>query len=234
MRIDVLTLFPGMFPGVFGESIIKRACEKDLVDIEVTNIRHYARNKHDNVDDSPYGGGPGMVLMCQPIFDAVEAVSSQGQNVDEIVLLTPQGRPLDQQLAQELSQKNRIMLIAGHYEGFDERIRTNLATMEISVGDYILSGGEIAAMVVVDAVTRLIPGVLGDEQSNVDESFSENLLEYPHYTRPADFRGLQVPDVLLSGNHAMIDKWRQEQAHKRTQERRPDIRTGDNKKDEIR
>ncbi|MCF7958389.1 MAG: tRNA (guanosine(37)-N1)-methyltransferase TrmD [Phycisphaerae bacterium] len=234
MRIDVMTLFPGMFPGVFGESIIKRASEKGLLDIQLTNIRDYARNKHDNVDDSPYGGGPGMVLMCQPIFDAVEAVCSQGQTVDEIVLLTPQGRPLDQQLAQELSQKKRIMLIAGHYEGFDERIRTNLATMEVSVGDYILSGGEIAAMVVVDAVTRLIPGVLGDEQSNVDESFSENLLEYPHYTRPADFRGLHVPDVLLSGNHAMIDQWRREQAHKRTQERRPDIRPGNMNNNETR
>ncbi len=228
MRIDVLTLFPGMFPSVFGESIIKRAQDKGLVDIEMTNIRDYADNKHNNVDDKPYGGGPGMVLMCQPIFDAVEAVSSQGDPVDEIILMTPQGRPLSQGLAQELSGKKRIMLIAGHYEGFDERIRENLATMEISVGDYILSGGEIASMVVVDAVTRLLPGVLGDDKSNVDESFSENLLEYPHYTRPAEYRGLKVPDVLLSGNHAMIEQWRQEQSIKRTQERRPDIMPGDN------
>ena len=223
MRIDVLSLFPEMFSGVFGDSIIKRAQDKGLVEIELTDIRDYAGGKHRSVDDKPYGGGCGMVMMCEPVFDAVEDVRSRGVEVDEIVLLTPQGQKFDQKLAQELARKQRLILIAGHYEGFDERIRTELATMEVSIGDYVLSGGEIPAMAVVDAVVRLIPGVLGDENSSKEESFSDGQLEYPQYTRPAEFRGMKVPDVLLSGNHAVIKQWRAEQAEKRTKSRRPDL-----------
>jgi len=223
MRIDVLSLFPEMFSGVFGESIIKRACDKGLVEIELADIRDYAGDKHRSVDDKPYGGGAGMVMMCEPVFDAVEDVCSQGGKVDEIVLLTPQGQKFDQKLAQKLSQKQRLILIAGHYEGFDERIRTELATMEVSIGDYVLSGGEIPAMAVVDAIVRLIPGVLGDENSCKEESFSNELLEYPQYTRPAEFHGMKVPDVLLSGNHGVIKQWRAEQAEERTKLRRPDL-----------
>ena len=223
MQIDVLTLFPEMFSGVFGVSMIQRAQDKGLLEIVLTNIRDYAEDRHRSVDDKPYGGGAGMVMMCGPVFAAAEAVQQQGPAVDEIVLLTPQGRRFDQALALDLSGRQRVMLIAGHYEGFDERIRTNLATQEVSVGDYVLTGGEIPAMVVVDAVARLIPGVLGDEQSSLEESFSGNMLEYPHYTRPADFRGLKVPEVLLSGNHQAIRQWREEQARQRTQQRRPDL-----------
>jgi tRNA (guanine37-N1)-methyltransferase len=223
MRIDVLTLFPEMFAGVFTESIIKRAGQKGLIEIVVTNIRDYAVDKHHSVDDKPYGGGPGMVLMCQPVFAAVEDVCSQGKQPDEIVLLTPQGRQFNQERAKELALKERILLIAGHYEGFDERIRSKLATMELSIGDYVLSGGEIPAMTVVDAVTRLIPGVLGDDLSNDEESFNNGLLEYPQYTRPAEFRGMKVPDILLSGNHQLIKQWRSRQARQRTNQRRPDL-----------
>ena len=223
MRIDLLSLFPGMFSGVFGESIVKRAQEKGLLEIALTNIRDYAKDNHRSVDDRPFGGGSGMVLMCEPLFAAVEDVSGQGEPIDEVILLTPQGRRFDQKVANELAGKSRLMLIAGHYEGFDERIREHLATMEISIGDYVLSGGEVPAMVVVDAIARLLPGVLGDEYSSVEESFSEGLLEYPQYTRPADFRGWQVPNVLLSGNHAEIKKWRQEQSQKRTRCKRPDL-----------
>jgi len=223
MRIDVLTLFPEMFAGVFTESIIKRAGEKGLIEIVVTNIRDYAVDKHRSVDDKPYGGGPGMVLMCQPVFAAVEDVCSQGKQPDEIILLTPQGRQFNQERAKELALKERILLIAGHYEGFDERIRSKLATMELSIGDYVLSGGEIPVMALVDAVTRLIPGALGDDLSSDEESFSNGLLEYPQYTRPAEFRGEKVPDVLLSGNHQLIKQWRSQQAQQRTNQRRPDL-----------
>lgn len=223
MRIDILTLFPEMFSGVFGESIIKRAQEKSLLEIALTNIRDYSEDKHRSVDDKPFGGGAGMVMMCQPVFDAVEDVQRQGAPVEEIILLTPQGRRFDQELAQELAPKKRLMLIAGHYEGFDERIREHVATMELSIGDYVLSGGEVPAMVLVDAITRLIPGVLGDQQSNQEDSFSLGLLEYPHYTRPADFRGQQVPEVLLNGHHEKIRQWRLEQAKQRTKQRRPDM-----------
>ena len=223
MRIDVLTLFPEMFAGVFTESIIKRARKKGLVEIVMTNIRDYAVDKHHSVDDKPYGGGPGMVLMCQPVFDAVEDICSQGKQPDEIILLTPQGRQFNQERAKELALKKRLLLIAGHYEGFDERIRTELATMELSIGDYVLSGGEIPAMTVVNAVTRLIPGVLGDDLSSNEESFSNNLLEYPQYTRPAEFRGMKVPEILLSGNHQLIRQWRSQQARQRTEQRRPDL-----------
>jgi tRNA (guanine37-N1)-methyltransferase len=223
MRLDVLTLFPEMCGAVLGESIIKRAQEKGLVEIVLTNIRDYATDKHRSVDDRPFGGGPGMIMMCGPVFAAIEELRKSGEPADEIILLTPQGRRFDQQLAKELAQKERLILIAGHYEGFDERIRNNLATKEISIGDYVLSGGEIPAMALVDAVTRLIPGVLGDERSSEEESFSDGLLEYPQYTRPADFRGMEVPEILLSGNHGEIKRWRQEQAQERTRQRRPDL-----------
>ena len=223
MRIDVLTLFPAMCAAAFSDSIVKRAQEKGLVEIVLTNIREFATDKHRSVDDKPFGGGAGMVMMCGPVFAAVEAVQRQGETADEIVLLTPQGRRFDQEQARQLAQKKRLILIAGHYEGFDERIRTGLATMAVSIGDYILSGGEIPAMVVVDAITRLIPGVLGDEMSCREESFSQGLLEYPHYTRPVEFRGMRVPEVLLSGNHGKISRWRQEQARRRTEKQRPDL-----------
>ncbi|MCH9021312.1 MAG: tRNA (guanosine(37)-N1)-methyltransferase TrmD [Planctomycetes bacterium] len=223
MRIDLLTLFPNMFDGVFAESIVKRACDKGWVEIVLTNIRDFASDKHRSVDDRPYGGGPGMVLMCQPVFDAVESVLQDGPPADEIILLTPQGETLNQNMARELSEKNRLLMLAGHYEGFDERIRTELATREISIGDYVLSGGEIPAMVVIDAMVRLIPGVLGDSQSIEEESFTDNQLEYPQYTRPENFKNMKVPDVLLSGNHQKIKTWRREQSRLRTQTRRPDL-----------
>lgn len=223
MRIDVLTLFPDMFASVFGASIVKRAQEKDIVDIALTDFRDYALDNHRSVDDKPYGGGPGMVLMCQPIFDAVNDVKQQGEPIDEVILLTPQGRKFDQALAHQLAEKKRLMFIAGHYEGFDERIRKNIATMEVSLGDFVLSGGEIPAMAAIDAVVRLIPGVLGGETSCDEESFSNGLLEYPQYTRPAEYDGMKVPDILLSGNHQAIEKWRQQQALQRTEQRRPDL-----------
>ena len=223
MRFDIVTLFPSMFEGVFGESIIKRASNNGLVDISITNLRDYAQGSYKKVDDAPYGGGPGMVLMCGPVFKAVEHLQSEGEPIDEIILMTPQGKSFNQQTAVELGNKNRIVLIAGHYEGFDERIRTELATMEISLGDFVLSGGELPAMVIVDAMTRLIPGALGDDDSIKEESFSEGLLEYPQYTRPADFRGFTVPEVLTSGNHAKIAQWREQCRRDRTKERRPDL-----------
>ena len=223
MRIDILSLFPEMFAGVFGASIIQRAQDKGLLEIVQTNIRDYAEDKHRSVDDKPYGGGPGMVMMCPPVFAALEGVAEVGGAIDEVILLTPQGRRLDQQLARELAEKQRLILIAGRYEGFDERIRTAAATMEVSIGDYVLSGGEIPAMVVVDAIARLIPGVLGDDESAVQESFQDGMLEYPHYTRPADFRGMKTPEVLLSGNHEAIRQWRLTQAQERTRQKRPDL-----------
>jgi len=222
MRIDVLTLFPEMLAAAFGDSIIKRAQDKGLVNITLTNIRNFSEDKYGSVDDKPYGGGPGMVMMCPPVFAAVEAAQAQGDKVDEIILLSPQGKRFDQTMAKELASKNRLVLIAGHYEGFDERIRT-LATKEISIGDYVLSGGEIPAMVLVDAIIRLLPGVLGHQRSSKEDSFSDGLLEYPHYTRPMDFRGMKVPEVLISGHHEKIRQWRLEQARNRTKQRRPDI-----------
>jgi len=223
MRFDVLTLFPDMFSGILNESIMKRACQNELVEVVLTNIRDYALDKHRSVDDNPYGGGPGMVMMCQPVFDAVEAVQKENGPADEIILLTPQGRRFDQNLARQLASKNRLILIAGHYEGFDERIRQHLPTMEVSIGDYVLTGGELPAMVMIDAITRLLPGVLGHEDSSVEESFSSSLLEYPQYTRPAEYRSWCVPDVLISGHHEQIRKWRLEQSKIRTLQRRPDL-----------
>jgi tRNA (guanine37-N1)-methyltransferase len=223
MRIDVLTLFPQQIDDFLRYSIIGRAREGNLVEIVCTNFRDFSRNKHRKVDDTPFGGGPGMVLMPEPVFDAVEAVEAQDPRPATRILLTPQGRPLNQALVRELAQKDRLIMIAGHYEGFDERIRLGLKPLEISVGDYVLSGGEGAAVVLIDAVTRLLPGVVGDTQSLDQESFSEATLEYPHYTRPREFRGMEVPEVLINGNHAKIEAWRKEQALERTQKRRPDL-----------
>ncbi len=221
MRIHILTLFPNMFTGPFGESIIKRAIDNGLVDIEIYNIRDYTYDRHHVVDDYPYGGGPGMVLKPEPLFAAVEAV--KGASEMPVLLLTPQGRLFDQRVAEEHAKYKEMILICGHYEGVDERVREHLVTDEISIGDYILSGGELAAMVVVDALVRQLPGALGSEESVRDDSHTCGTLEYPQYTRPHSFRGWDVPDVLLSGNHGEIASWRREQSLRRTIKRRPDL-----------
>jgi len=223
MQIDILTLFPDMFPGVFNSSILNRAREKEKFNYNVINFREYADNKHEKVDDYPYGGGAGMVLTAQPIFDAVSAITKNKQTKPRIILMCPQGEPYNQKKAEELAQEDHLIFICGHYEGYDERIREHLVTDEISIGDYILTGGELGAMVVVDSIVRLLPDVLGNEQSAPEDSFSTGLLEHPHYTRPANFRGMTVPDVLLSGNHAHIEAWRRQQSLKRTYERRPEL-----------
>ena len=221
MHIDILTLFPQMFQGIFDSSIIKRASEQNLVSIGVHNIRDYTHDKHHTADDYPYGGGAGMVLKPEPIFEAVESIERKADV--PVILLSPQGRLFSQQVAQELSRYSHLILICGHYEGVDERVREHLATDEISIGDYVLSGGELAAMVVIDAVFRLVPGVLGSEASPLDDSHVAGLLEYPQYTRPDTYRGWSVPEVLLSGNHAQIDNWRREQAIRRTYKHRPEL-----------
>lgn len=244
MRVDVLTLFPEMFEGVFGSSILGKARDRGLVSLNTVNFRDYANNKHNTVDDTPYGGGGGMVLKPDPIFAAVEAVTgrtyltdgndgdgeagmpaaeAEGSRSPRVILMCPQGETFTQAKAQELSREAHLIFICGHYEGYDERIRSHLVTDELSIGDYVLTGGELPAMTVVDAVVRLLPGVLGNESSAVTDSFSDGLLEYPHYTRPVNFRGLQVPDVLLSGHHAEIDKWRRQQSLLRTHARRPEL-----------
>ncbi|MGO9203602.1 MAG: tRNA (guanosine(37)-N1)-methyltransferase TrmD [Limisphaerales bacterium] len=220
MRIDVLTLFPAMFAGPLDESIIKRARETGRLDLRIHNLRDYAHNRHKTVDDRPFGGGPGMLLKPEPIFEAVEDL---GRESSRVVLLSPAGRTFNQGVASELAGQEHLLLISGHYEGFDERVRERLADDELSIGDYVLTNGGLPAMVVIDAVARLLPGVLGDQESALEESFSRGLLEYPQYTRPAEFRGMKVPEVLLSGNHADIARWRAEQARLRTQERRPDL-----------
>ncbi len=219
MHFDIFTLFPDMFQGPFTESILKRAQERGLLSIALHNIRDVATDKHHIVDDYPYGGGAGMVTKPEPIFAAIEAVYESGP----IILLTPQGRLFIQQIARALAQEQRVTLLCGHYEGIDERVRQHLVTDEISIGDYVLTGGELAAMVVVDAVSRLIPGVLGADASIQEESHSGNLLEYPHYTRPPEFRGWRVPDILLTGHHAQIARWRRKESLRRTRERRPDL-----------
>jgi len=223
LRIDILTLFPEMFDGFLSASIAGRAVRRGLVDVARTNIRDFATDAYGSVDDAPFGGGVGMVLMCQPIFDAVEYVRRQHAAPGKVVLLSPQGRPFEQQMAAQFAAEQRLILLAGHYEGFDERIRVGLADVEVSLGDFVLSGGEVAAMAVVDAVVRLLPGALGKDESSADESFSHGLLEYPQYTRPREFRGMATPEVLLSGNHAKIADWRLEQAKLRTMQRRPDL-----------
>lgn len=223
MRIDVLTLFPEAIEPFFGTSILGRAQAAGIVRIHCTNIRDFGQGERRSVDDRPFGGGPGMVLMCGPLFDAVEHAERQDPAPATRILLSPQGTPFTQGIAHELAALPRLLLICGHYEGFDERIREGLAPREISVGDYVLSGGEAAAMVVVDAVVRLLPGALGDETSNRSESFTDGLLEYPQYTRPRAFRDMAVPEVLLSGDHARIEAWRRAESLRRTRERRPDL-----------
>ncbi len=223
MHFDILTLFPDLFAGVFQESIIKRAREAGRVTIALHNIRDHAAGRHRVTDDTPYGGGGGMIMKPEPIFAAVEAILMEEIGSTPIILLTPQGRLFSQAIARELSRVPRLLLICGRYEGVDERIHQHLVTDEISIGDYVLSGGEIPAMVIVDAVTRLLPGVLGDPSATFEDSHAEGLLEYPQYTRPPDFRGYAVPDVLLSGHHANITHWRRQQALRRTWERRPDL-----------
>lgn len=221
MKIHVLSLFPDMFSGVFGASILKKAQEKQAVELAVSDIREYSENKHKQVDDYPYGGGAGMVLKPEPMFNAVEAIT-EGRK-PRVILMCPQGERFTQKKAEELAQEEELVFLCGHYEGYDERIRQYLVTDEISIGDFVLTGGELPAMTVIDAVVRLIPGVLGQADSHIQDSFSTGLLEHPHYTRPADFRGMKVPDTLISGNHAKIDEWREEQSFKRTLERRPDL-----------
>lgn len=223
MRIDILTLFPNMFTGVFNESILKKAMELGKVQYHITNFRDFSTDKHQAVDDYPYGGGAGMVLKPEPIFHAVEHIESVTNSSPRVILLCPQGERYTQKKAEQLAREEHLLFICGHYEGYDERIRENLVTDEISIGDFVLTGGELAAMVVVDSIVRLLPGVLGNEDSPVLDSFSTGLLEHPHYTRPAEFRGMRVPDVLLSGNHKLIDEWRRKQSLKRTLERRPDL-----------
>jgi len=223
MRVDVLSLFPDMFSGVFGQSILKKAQEKDALEISVLDFRQFSTNKHRNVDDYPYGGGAGMVLTPQPLFDAVDTLTKDTSIKPRIILLCPQGDRFDQKKAEELSHEEHLIFLCGHYEGYDERVREYLVTDEISIGDYVLTGGELGAMVVIDAVSRLLPGVLGKEESHLQDSFSTGILEHPHYTRPADFRGMKVPDVLLSGNHKNIENWRKKESLKRTFERRPDL-----------
>jgi tRNA (guanine37-N1)-methyltransferase len=224
MRIDIITIFPKMFEPVFNESIIKRAQAKGKVKICLRDLRDYTADKHRKVDDRPFGGGSGMVMNAEPIFNAVKAARSKNKiKNSKVILLCPQGKALTQKLAKSLAKEKNLILICGHYEGVDDRVRQKLVDEEISIGDYVLTGGELPAMVLVDAVVRLIPGVLGDKNSLNFESFEGNLLEYPHYTRPANFRGMCVPSVLLSGDHKNIESWRKKEALKRTKLRRPDL-----------
>jgi tRNA (guanine37-N1)-methyltransferase len=219
MRFDVLTLFPGIFDGYLQQSLLKLAIERGLVDVRLWNIRDYTADKHQKVDDRPFGGGPGMLICCQPVFDCVAAVQADGPSPGQLVMLSPQGRRLDHQLVTELASHERLLLLCGRYEGFDERIRTGLAPLEVSVGDFVTNGGEVPAMLVIDTVIRHVPGVLGDETSSKYDSFSEaGLLEHPQYTRPREFRGMEVPPVLLSGNHEQISRWQAEESLRRTEE----------------
>lgn len=222
MQFDIFTLLPEVFPAYLDTSILKRARERGLIDVRVHNIRDYTHDRHHTTDDTPYGGGGGMVMKPGPVFEAVESALG-ADPVCPVIMLTPQGRVFDQRVAQELSQHKRIALICGRYEGIDERIREHLVTDEISIGDYVLTGGELPALLIVDAVSRLLPDVLGDPTGAEDDSHASGLLEYPHYTRPPEFRGWPVPDVLLSGDHAKIDKWRREQSLLRTLKKRPDL-----------
>lgn len=231
MRIDVITIFPGMFEAVLGESIIKRAQKKEKVSIKIHNLRDYTSDKHRTVDDKPFGGGPGMVLKIEPIYKAVKDILGESdakrRGNSKVILLSPQGKRFEQRMAKSLSKLDGLLLICGHYEGVDERVKKLLVDYEISIGDYILTCGELPAMVLIDSIVRLVPGVLGDERSRLTESFENNLLEYPQYTRPATFCGMEVPKVLLSGDHNKIEEWRFKQALKRTQNVRPDLLTPD-------
>ena len=226
MKIDVLTLFPGMFAGPLDESIIMRARKNGLLELAIHHLRDWTHDRHRTVDDRPFGGGPGMLLKPEPVFEAVEQLKGPDTKV---ILLAPSGRRFDQAAARALAMEKHLVLVTGHYEGFDERIRENLADDEISIGDYVLTNGALPAMVLIDTVTRLLPGVLGDDESSADESFSRGLLEYPQYTRPAEFRGLRVPEVLVSGNHAEIARWRQDRSKARTEATRPDLMAAFNK-----
>ncbi|ARF18959.1 MULTISPECIES: tRNA (guanosine(37)-N1)-methyltransferase TrmD [Sporosarcina] len=223
MKIDVLSLFPEMFEGVLQSSIMKKAQEQQAASFTVTDFRDYSTNKHKKVDDYPYGGGAGMVLKPEPLFAAVEAVTNTSNSKPRVILMCPQGERFTQKKAEELAKEQHLVFICGHYEGYDERIREHLVTDEISLGDFVLTGGEVASMAIIDSVVRLLPDVLGNDQSAVHDSFSTGMLEHPQYTRPATFNGLEVPPVLLSGNHAEIEKWREEQAFIRTAQRRPEL-----------
>jgi tRNA (guanine37-N1)-methyltransferase len=222
MRFDVFTLLPEVFTPYLQSSILEKAASRGLIEIALHNIRDYARSKHHTTDDTPYGGGGGMVMKCEPVFEAIESVLG-APPLCPVILLTPQGRVFDQKIAQELSGYDRVALLCGRYEGIDERIRTGIVSDEISIGDYVLTGGELPALILIDAISRLIPGVLGDPTGAEDDSHASGLIEYPHYTRPPEFRGEKVPDVLLSGDHAKIEKWRREQSLIRTLQRRPDM-----------
>ena len=224
MRIEIITTFPGIIEAVAGESILGRAQKRGILDLEAVDLREFAHDTHRSTDDEPYGGGPGMVMKCEPVFEAVETLTARRPTAKpRVLLMTPQGATFDQKMAEHLAVENYLIIICGRYEGVDERIRENLVTDEVSIGDYVLTGGEVPALVVVEAVVRLIPGVLGDETSPLSESFSSGLLDHPQYTRPADFRGIRVPDVLLSGNHEETRKWRRSSALERTLKRRPDL-----------
>ena len=220
MKIDVLSLFPEMFAGPLDVSMVKRARDRGLLELKIHNLRDWTHDRHKTVDDRPFGGGPGMVLKPEPIFEAVESLANEATRV---ILMTPAGRPFNQAIARELAVKPHLLFICASYEGVDERVVETLVHDELSIGDYVLTNGGLPTMVVIDAITRLIPGVLGDDESALDESFSHGLLEYPHYTRPAEFRGMKVPEILLDGHHAEIEKWRREQARQRTAQRRPDL-----------
>ena len=227
MRFDLLTIFPEIFEGYLQQSLLKLAIERGLVQVKRWDFRGWATDKHRSVDDRPYGGGPGMLLCCQPVFDCVEAVQADASEPGKLVMLTPQGRRLEHDLVCELAEFPRLILLCGRYEGFDERIRVGLEPLEVSVGDFVANGGEVPAMLLIDAVIRMVPGVLGDETSNRYESFAEaGLLEYPQYTRPREFRGMRVPDVLLSGDHEAIERWRREQSVNRTLDRRGELPSG--------
>ncbi len=224
MRFDVITLFPDMFESYLGQSILKLAIQRQLVDVQTHNFRDFAEGRHKQVDDKPFGGGPGMLLMCPPVFDCVESVMGSSDTPARLIMMSPQGRQLDQRLVEELAQEERLVVLCGRYEGFDDRIREGLQPMEISAGDFICNGGEVPAMLLIDTVIRLIPGVLGDETSSKYDSFSDSgLLEHPQFTRPREFRGMTVPEILLSGNHEAIAEWRHEQSLRRTAERRSDL-----------
>ena len=223
MRFDILTLFPEMFNGPFSDSMIKKARENGIIDINLIDIRDYTTDKHNTADDYPYGGGAGMVLKVEPLYYALADITEDFSQSTTNILLTPRGQKLDQSMVKDLSGKDRLVLICGHYEGIDERIRNNFVDQEVSIGDYVLTGGEIPAMVLVDAVARLLPGVLGHDESKKNDSFYNGILDYPHYTRPQEFKGMEVPEILLSGNHQLVDRWRKKEALKRTYLMRPDL-----------
>lgn len=223
MKIDVLTLFPEMLEGPLNYSMMKRAIDKELVDVDITNFRKFGIGKHEQVDDTPYGGGAGMLLKPEPIFEAIDEINAKHPDTNKrVILMDPAGRKFDQDMAQEFSEEEHLIFVCGHYEGYDERIRS-LVTDEVSLGDYVLTGGELASLVMMDASVRLIPGVLGNKQSALEDSYSTGLLEHPHYTRPATYRGMDVPQVLMNGNHKLIDEWRHKESLKRTALRRPDM-----------